>query len=142
MRRNTNNSVSQYTFIIFLSVALLFAQMFRVHMHSQHHDDIPFEASTGHIVNVHVSTSLHDTGHDTHHQDDFQEHNYHAEVDLSIDSFVKKVNSINLFALLFFIISFVLCTPQLRCVGKQYLLKLNPVSLFYLFQPPLRAPPK
>jgi len=141
MRRNTNNSAPQYTFIICLSVALLFAQMFKLHMHSLH-DEIPFEATTGHIVGAHVSTSLHDTGHITHHQDDFLEHDYHAEVDVSADSFVKKVESLNLFVVLLFIMGFVLCAPRLQCVGKHYILKIIPVYLYYLFQPPLRAPPR
>lgn len=106
-------------------------------MHSQHDG-----ATTVHAVDVHVSASLHDAGHDTHHQDDFQDHHYHAEVDVSTDSFVKKIGLINLSVLLFFIISFVLCEPRLGCNGKHYILKIIPISLCYLFQPPLRAPPR
>lgn len=141
MRTNTNNSASQYSFILLLSVSFLFAQMFKAHIHSQH-DSLPLETTTGHVVYAHVATSLHDTEYNTHQQDDFQDHYYHAEVDVSADSFLKKVELFNIFVLLFFIIGFVLYAPRLRCVSKRYILKIKPISLYYLFQPPLRAPPR
>lgn len=130
MRARIDNSLSQYAFIACLSIALLFTQAFNMHRHIQHDDGA---ASAGHIADVHVAASLHDT----HHQDD-----HHATaIDLSTDSYVKKAEMPQLFLLLFFIASIVLCAPRLLCIHRRYLHKIKSVSLYYLLHPPLRAPP-
>lgn len=111
-------------------------------MHIQHDDDFS-ETSQKHIVDVHVDvgSSLHNSSHNTHHQDDFLDHQYHAEVDVSTDSFVKKVGLTDLLVLLFFIIGFILFAPHIQNVSKRYIQKIKPATLYYLIQPPLRAPP-
>lgn len=138
MRRYADNSVSQYTLIIFLGVALLFGQAFKFHMHIQH-DGIP-ASSSGHIIDVHTAASLHDTTHDTHHQDGIQDHHHPTEIDISSESLVKKVGLSSLSMLLFLVV-IILCASRLRCIHGWHILKTTPVSLNYLLHPPLRAPP-
>lgn len=142
MKFHTNNSIYRYAFIVCLSITLLFSQTFKVHMHIQHDESVS-ETSQKHIVDVHVDvgSSLHNSSHNTHHQDDFLDHQYHAEVDVSTDSFVKKVGLSNLSVLLFFIIGFILLTPRLQSISRRYILKIKPISFYYLLLPPLRAPP-
>lgn len=135
MGRRNNNSVSQYALIVCLGVALLLGQTFKLHMHIQH-DEIPSSPATEHIVDVHVASSLHNA----HHQDDFQDH-HPAEIDISSSGFVKKVELVNPFVLLFFIISIILCVPRLRRIHKKHTSKTERPLSYYLLLPPLRAPP-
>lgn len=143
MKLQANNLAFRYALIACFSIALLFSQTFKAHMHLQHAENFA-ETSQQHITDVHVDigSSLHDSPHNSHHQDDFIDHNFHAEIDVSTDSFVKKVESLNSFLLLFIIVGFTLLTPRLQNICKRYTLKIKPVSLHYLFLPPLRAPPK
>lgn len=138
MRTLANNLAYRYAFILCLSIALLFSQVFKAHMHLQHDAPFPDVQEHSHVVDIHLATSLHDSTLDTHHQDN----QYHAEVDVSTDSFVKKVTLIDLFVLLFVFIGFTLSAPCRQRVNKLYFLKIKPISFYYLFQPPLRAPPK
>ena len=138
MKTHTNNSVSQYALIVCMGIALLFGQAFKLHMHIQH-DEVT--ASAGHIVDVHAASSLYNTGYDAHHQDDIQDHHSSADIDVSPDSFVKKISLFKLFVLFFFVTGFILYAPQLLRIHRQYHLKTKPASLYYLFHPPLRAPP-
>lgn len=117
-----------------MAAALLFTQGLKLHMHIQH-DEAP--ASAGHIVDVHVASSLHEITHDTHHQNA-----HHATaIDVDANSYVKKVEQFKLFVLLFLIAGITLCIPQLLCIHRRYTLKANLAPLYYLLHPPLRAPP-
>jgi len=135
MKIYTTSLVSQYALIVCLSVALLFVQVFKLHMHIQH-EEAP--APTGHVVDIHAAYSLHEITHETHPQ-----HDHHAAaIDISADSYVKKVELFKLFVLLFLITSIIWCVPRLLCFHRQYLLKVKPIPLYYLLHPPLRAPPR
>lgn len=139
MRKYTNNSFFQYALIACLAIALILGQVVKLHMHIEH-DDVLSSTSTEHIVDVHVASSLHDSAHDTHHQDDFQDHHHQAEIKVSPDSVVKKIESFNSYILLFLFVSFFFGIPKLRSVFRQNIhTKLT--STYYLLSPPLRAPP-
>ncbi len=134
MGKRSNNLVFKYTFIFCLGVTLLFSQIFTLHMHVQH-DDISLASATKHSVNVHLTSSLHET------MIDSNNHHTAVEFDVSPDSMVKKIELYNLAALLFFIIGFILCIPLVICIRKQYHYQSQLNPLLYLLQPPLRAPP-
>lgn len=136
MRRYTKHLVS-YVLIACLGTALLLGQVFKLHMHIQHDEN---SVSAGHIADVHAAFSTHDTQHNTHHQDDVQNHHL-ADIKISPDGVVKKAGLFNLFVPLFLITSIFLCVPWLRCIHRQHIHKIKPIFLYYLFHPPLRAPP-
>jgi hypothetical protein len=138
MKKRYNNTVFQAVMIACLGVALLFGQTFKVHMHIQH-DENP--SSAGHSTDVHVASSQHDTIYDTQHQDDFQAHQHPAEIDVSSSSFVKKVEWLTPVVLLFFLISIILCAPQLCRFHRRHNSKKERPPNYYLLHPPLRAPP-
>jgi len=141
MKSQTNNLATRYAFILCLSIALLFSQTFQAHMHLQHAEYLA-GADPEHVIDLHVASLFHQSTHDTHHQDDFMEHQYHAEVDVSADSFVKKIEQLNFSMLLFLIIGFILSIPTSTAVSKYSLFKIRPKPLYYFLNPPLRAPPK
>jgi hypothetical protein len=122
-----------------LGIALVLGQALKLHMHIQH-DGIP-SLTTGHVVVVHTAISHHDITYDLQHQEDPQAHHHLAEIDMSPDSATAKVVSFNPFMLLFLIACIFLCAPQLRYIRRWFALSTKPVSLYYLFYPPLRAPP-
>ena len=134
MRIHTNNPISRYALIMCLSVALLSGQVFNLHMHIQHDES---STSVGHSVDLHAASSLHDTTYNTHHKDD----HHSIVIEVSTDSFVKKVGLLNLFILFFFVTGIILCVPRLLFIHRPQLLKIRPASLNFLLHPPLRAPP-
>jgi len=141
MARSDNKySVSQYALIACFSIALLFGQMSKLHMHIQH-DGTPSPATTKHIINVHVASSLHDITDVSHHQDNIHDHHHSAEIDVSSSSFVKKVELLNPLITLFFIVIMVLCAPRLHRIRRWFAQKIKLTTLDYLLHPPLRAPP-
>ena len=141
MKFQTNNLASRYAFILCLSIALLFSQTFQAHMHLQHDEHAGQEL--GHVVDLHIASSVHESTHDTHHQDDFMDHQYHAEVDVSTDSFVKKAEQLNFSMLLFLIVGLIISIPTSAIFSKHSLFKkIRPKPLYYSLSPPLRAPPK
>ena len=139
MMGHNKNTISQYAFIICLSVTLLFGQTFKLHMHPQH-EDTHKSVSTEHIVNVHVASLSHDLQLESHHQKDTQNH-HAAEINVNPDSVVKKINSINPIILLFLIFSIVLSVPRLWFFHRWSPFKTKLKFLYYLLHPPSRAPP-
>lgn len=143
MRALRHNSYIHYTFIAFVSVALLFSQAFKLHMHA---------ASTQHgLANdgakfgmIHVASTLHDSnGADTSLVNQTHEHGGHpAEIEISADSVVKKLELFALSIFLVFIIALVLC-HRFACRVRRLPREENTraTSLRYLLNPPLRAPP-
>jgi hypothetical protein len=107
-------------------------------MHIEH-DDVLSSTTTKHILDVHVATSLHDSTQDTHHHDDFQDH-HQADIKVSPDSVVKKIESFSPYILLILFVNFFLGLPQLRFIFRQYI-QTKLTSTYYLLSPPLRAPP-
>ena len=117
-------------------------QAFKLHMHIEHDESLS-STTTGHKLNVHVISTLHDTTHNTHHQDDFlndhQEH-YLTDITVTPDSFVKKMESFTLYMLVFLIISFLIIVPLIRSIFREPV-QTKLTSTYNLLSPPLRAPP-
>ena len=138
MRKYTNNSIFQYVLIACLALTLALGQSSKLHMHIEH-DDVLSSTMSDHKLDVHIATSLHDSTHDTHHQDDFQDHHL-TDYKVSPDSVVKKIESFTPFILFFLFVTLFLGIPQLRSIFRQHIqTKLS--STYYLLSPPLRAPP-
>jgi hypothetical protein len=137
MGKAYNNPIFQYLFILYLCIALLMAQASGLHMHVQHDDHS--SATSGHIIDIHIASTLHDI--DTHHHE--AQGGHHAvAIDVSQDYLVKKTNLFNQLALFVFFIGVLLFTPRLGCVFSRWRYKTSSViHCCYLFLPPLRAPP-
>lgn len=145
MAKIYNNIIFQYALIACLGLVLLLGQTFRLHMHIQHNDN-PLKASVehssaDHVVNIHVSSSLQDTIHDDHHQDDFLDHHNNSNIDISFSEFLKISKLFNSFVFLIFAISLFLSVPLLRQIQKKHISYAKCSVRYYLLQPPLRAPP-
>lgn len=138
MKKSTNNLVFQYTLIACLAIALIFGQLFKLHMHIEH-DDVHTSTSSSHSLGIHTAFSLIDLEHATAQQENSQD-NHPSEIKASPDSVVKKIESFTPYLLLFLSIIIFLGLPQLRVVFiKNIQSKLT--SGYYLLTPPLRAPP-
>ena len=138
MKKLTNNSVFKYTLIACLATALIFGQLFKLHMHVEH-DDLHTSTSSSHSMALHTAFSFIDLEHITAQQDNSQE-NHPSEIKASPDSVVKKIESFTPYLLLFLSIFIFLGLPQLRVIFIQNIhSKLT--SSYYLLNPPLRAPP-
>jgi len=131
MGKTFNNSIFQYTFILYLCITLLISQASGLHIHIQHDDHS--SAAPEHIVDIHPASTLHDGAQDDHHP---------AAIDISQDYLVKKTSLSDPLALIIFFIGLFLFTPHLRRINSQWRYKpptINPC--YYLLHPPLRAPP-
>jgi len=138
MKKYINNSFFSYALIACLALTLALGQASKLHMHIEH-DDVPSSTMSEHKLNVHIATSLHDSTHDTHHQDDFQDHHL-TDIKVGPDSVVKKIESFTPFILIFLFVSLFLGIPQLRNIFRQHI-QTKLTSTYYLLSPPLRAPP-
>ena len=137
MGKATNNRTFQYAFILFFCIALLMAQTSGLHLHVQHDDHS--SATPGHIVDIHIASTLHDIN--TQNHEALDDH-HPVAIDISQDYLVKKTNLFNDLVLFIFFIGIFLCVPRLRCVFSRLRYKtatINPCC--YLLLPPLRAPP-
>ena len=130
--------MSRFVMIMSLSIVLILGQAFKLHMHIQH--DETSEASSGHIVVVHTAIMLHDLAYSTP-LDTTQDHQHLAEIDISPDSVVTKAELLHPFLLLFLFASLFLCLPRAFYFCRWPSLNTKPAALYYLFCPPLRAPP-
>lgn len=135
MNSSANNSFLRYVLITFLAVALLSGQVFKLHIHIQH-DGFLSSAPTEQAI-----SSTHDTTYNIHHQDDTQSSYHSAEVDVSFDSFVKKISSLDVFAFLLFVFFGIIYFPKLLRLQRQFSFKFKFKFFYNLIQPPLRAPP-
>lgn len=140
MRRSPGNLFSKYAFIVVLTVALLSGQVFRQHLHIQH-DGIASFKNEGRIVATQVNPHQHNTTYNVHHLDDLQSPHHSTEVDVSFDSFVKKVGQLIIFVVLLFIAGGVLYIPRFLRLQGRYIFKTKLTFFYNLLQPPLRAPP-
>ena len=138
MKKLTNNSAFQYTLIACLAIALLFGQLFKLHMHIEH-DDVHTSISSSHSIGIHTAFSLLDLKHATAQQDKFQD-NHHSEIKASPDNIVKKIESFTPYLLLLLSIFIFLGLPKLRVVSRKNI-QSKLTSSYYLLNPPLRAPP-
>lgn len=131
MRRYINNSLIQYALVAFLAIALLFGQAFKLHMHLQH-DDIP-SSSTAHVIGFHSAIEEHGESHGNHHFDTI--------VDVSNDNLAKSTNLLSSLLLILLTIGLFLFIPRKTSLCSNRLYKTLSIPCYYLFQPPLRAPP-
>ncbi len=139
MGKAYNNPIFQYLFVIYLCIALLMAQASGLHMHVQHDDHSHSSATSGHIVDIHIASTLHDI--DTHHHE-VPDGSHPAAIDISQDYLVKKTSLLNPLAMFVFFIGIFLCVPRLRCVFSRWRYNPPAVNPYYNFlKPPLRAPP-
>ena len=141
MRKHLNSPIPQYALIACLSIALLFGQMFKLHMHILHSNTSDPGTLSGHVIEVHTSPSTFDQIHDKHSHDKTTAHHHDGEVEVSSDSFVKKVKQLLQFVLLFFTISTIFNLFIKRRTWIKYDFNLKCRSALYLLHPPLRAPP-
>lgn len=141
MKIYRNSSISRYMLIMSMLVALLFAQAFKFHMHVQHDGSAPV-VSSGYILDAHAAVSFHGTKFDPHQTDDLTGHHHTADVSVSVDSVVKQVKIFSLLILLLSIVSILWSAPCLLCARIERFAKTKLVPLYYLQQPPLRAPPR
>ena len=134
MENDHNNSVLRYLLVLCLSLALILSQASRLHMHVQHDDHS--SVASGHVVNVHTATLLHDLNLTDHHGD-----HHVAAIDVSTDNLVKKTNSLNPLVLILLCIGLFLYLPHLISLPRQRRFQTLFTYCYYLFNPPLRAPP-
>jgi len=140
MGKTLNNPIFQYLLIMYLCIALLIAQASGLHMHVQH-DNHPSEVS-GHMVDIHTLSTLHNIDRDTHHHGGVQDGHHHAAIDISQDYLIKKTNLLNTLLLIVFFIGIFLYVPRLRYTCERWRYNTPAINpCYYLVQPPLRAPP-
>jgi len=134
MFKYSNNSIFKHLLILCLSLALLLAQTSRLHMYLQH-DGHPSLAS-GHVVNAHTASILHDIDLISHHD------NHHSTaIDISSANIVKKTTSLNPLAILLLFVTFLLFISYRAYVPRQRFYHFIITPVYYLLYPPLRAPP-
>jgi len=141
MENSTDNSVLRTLLILFLSLTLLMAQTNRMHMHIEHNEHAEFSGATAdhHIVNVHTTTLQHDfesLNHTGHHDDQ-----HSASIDVGPDNLNQKIKLLNSLVLMLLFIGLILCMGRLVFRLRQPPYIKHFISRYYLFQPPLRAPP-
>lgn len=108
-------------------------------MHIQHNNNSTF-ATIEHVVDLHLSSSMNDTAHDASHQAGTQD-NHSVKIDAGIGSYVNKAGASNLIVFLFIVISFILFALRLIRYRNDRDAEADLPPNFYLFNPPLRAPP-
>lgn len=139
MRKLTNNSFFQYVLIASLAIAMIFGQLFKLHIHMEH-DEVSSSSMSEHTFGMHAAYSLSDITRATHNHSDFQD-NHDSEIKVSPESVVKKIDSFNTYLFLFLFVSLFLgVPPALRTIFRQYI-QTKLTSTYYLLSPPLRAPP-
>jgi hypothetical protein len=129
-----NHSMFNYLLVLCLSITLLLAQTGQLHMHLEHAE------SSAHAPGVHPESTLHDVDLTDHHDSHLDNHSA-AAVDVSPDTLLKKTNFLNLLVIIFFFTGFILCIPHRTGVFRQKFDKPHFPTCYYLFHPPLRAPP-
>ncbi len=134
MKKSANNLTFQYVWVACLTIVLLFSQSFALHLHVVY-DNASTAISVEKELGVHAAFFSHDQEHHEH----VQEHKL-PDVKASPDNTVKKVKSFSSYVLFFLFVSFFLGIPKLLFFSRKYSRK-KLSSLYYLFNPPLRAPP-
>ncbi len=129
---------------LLLSLMLLCAQgvQLKLHVHELDHEHDNYHSHThatgdesdhSHLSKAHFA---HDTSHDNHHD------NIVSEVDITPDGFLKSASNtvfaIALFALSCILVTFIPSRQFFQRCRESKLILYN----YYLFSPPLRAPPQ
>lgn len=134
MGKHQNNSLIQYLLVLCLSFMLIQSQTNKLHMHLEHDDHS--SVATGHVVDLHAASILHDFEVTDYHDD-----HHGTVIDISPDNLVNKANSLNPLVLFLLIIGVFLYMPRLLCLPRQRRYKTVFIPSSYLILPPLRAPP-
>lgn len=132
MGKICNNSMFTHLLVLCLSSALLLTQTVNFHMHLEHeHVEL-----SSHVHGVHPESTLHDV-------DLTNRHDGHsaAAVDVSPEKLPKSANFINPLVIIFLFIGMSLFVSRRACVCRLRFDKTFFPRCYYLFQPPLRAPP-
>ena len=137
MRKNDHNLMFKYFLVLCFSAALLLAQTGKLHMHLEHNEH---SESSAHVVSVHPESALHDFERANHHGEHFDGHSADA-VDVSPDIALKNANILNPLAVILLFVGFLLFIPRPMSVIRRRFDRTGFPSCWYLFQPPLRAPP-
>jgi len=136
MGKYHHNSIFQYLLVLCLSLVLLLAQTNRLHMHLEHdsHSD-----TSGHVVDVHSASMLHDF--ELTHHDGLNNDHHPAAIDVSSDNLITKSNLLNPLVLILLFAGLFLALPRLVCRLRHSSYKILFTLRYYLLHPPLRAPP-
>ena len=134
MERLHNNPVLQYILVLCLSFTLILSQTNLLHMHLQHDDHS--SVASGHVIDVHTSTMLHDIDLAGHHGDQ-----HSAAIDVNPDNLMNKTTSLNPLVFILLLIGLFLCSPRLIFLPRSRLYQIQFIPCNYLLHPPLRAPP-
>lgn len=137
MARLHNHSIAKYLLVFCLSAALLLSQTGNLHMHLVHADRA---GSSTHLLDIHPESTQHDIDLSHHHDGHPKDHSTFA-VDVSPETLLKNTNLLNLLFLIIFISVFFLRIPPRTSVNRQQFCKTLFPPCYYLFHPPLRAPP-
>ncbi len=134
MKKSANNLIFKYAWVACLAVVLIFSQSFTLHLHVEY-DDVPSVTTADSELGVHAAFFSHNLEHHEH----FQEHKL-PDVKVTSDNTVKKVKSFSSYILFFLFVSFFLGVLPFRYVSWKHV-RTKLACLYYLFNPPLRAPP-
>jgi len=137
MRRRHNNSLAKYLLVLCLSITLLLSQTGNLHMHLVHADHA---GSSTHLFELHPESNRHDPDLSNHHDGHPNDHSTFA-VDVSPETLLKNTKLLNLLFLIIFLSVFLLRIPPRTSVNRQQFCKTLFPPCYYLFHPPLRAPP-
>ena len=115
-----------------LSVAILIASVFPVHIHL-HHDDSAGHSAPHHVIDRH---SVHDDFGASHHQSS----DYH-EVAAAPEAITKVFQSVSFDQVLLTLLGILLASVFLQIRGRTTGAGFTPLSSYCHLRPPLRAPP-
>lgn len=124
--------------VVSLCLSVLFVQMFQFHMHIGHAENV---SEHGHLVNIHMESTSHAVSHDTIYQND-TEVDHSAELDINPVAVKSKIDLSKLYLVFLIILTVAFLGFRTRNTFSAYNRKLNFTSLYYLLNPPLRAPPQ
>lgn len=116
---------------------MLFVQTFKIHVHVEHLNSLP---DSVHMTEVHFDSSSHKQYHDLHDQLDF-ESTHPPHLDVNPTGTIAKLDLIKLSTTFVLILLIVFQLPEIKNSFKLYVVNETIVSRFFLFFPPLRAPP-
>ena len=134
MEKLRNNSNLKYILVLCLGIALVLSRANQLHMHIQHEDHS--SVASGHVVNIHSATLLHDIN-----LTDHQNNHHVAEFDVNAGNLTKKAGSLNPLVVILFCIALFLCLPRLVKLPRLITYQTLFTPCYYLLHPPLRAPP-
>jgi len=129
--------MGKYLLVLCLSVALILAQTGNFHMHLIHDDHA---GSSAHVVDIHPISTRHNIDSTNHHGGHSADHSNNA-VEVNPEPLLKNANLLSLLIIIVFFIGLFLRVPRQNRVSRQKFDKTLFPPCYYLFQPPLRAPP-